>query len=92
VRVVGTGIVQGDADIAVGVHGDQVPAAPTEIGCGLLGLSRSLADLTAPPQQLPLPGEVRRHPPRLVLDQQLGRRAPLRFIVKVEIAERLSAR
>jgi hypothetical protein len=60
------GIAQGDDDISVDVHGDQVPATPTEIGCGPLGLSRSLADLTAPQQQLRQLGEVPRHAVGLV--------------------------
>ncbi len=54
-----------------------------------VGVGRSVADLTAPPQQLQQFGEVRRHAPRLVLGQQLGRRPAAGFILKVEVAQRL---
>ena len=53
------------------------------------GLSRSLADLTAPTQQLRL-GEVHCEPPRFVPGEQLRRRAPTGLFVKVKVAERLS--
>jgi len=49
------------------------PAALRSQPRGLLGLLRSLADLTAPPQWLRQLGEVRRHPPRIIPRQQLGR-------------------
>jgi hypothetical protein len=41
-----------------------LPATPTEIGCGLSGLSRTLADFDRPPQHLRQLGEVRRHTAR----------------------------
>jgi hypothetical protein len=44
----------------------------------------------SPPQQLGQLGEIHGHPPRLVLGEPVGRRAALRFIVKIEVAERLS--
>jgi hypothetical protein len=34
-------------------------------------------------------GNVRRHPPRLIPGEQLGRRAPTGFVLKIKIAERL---
>ena len=37
-------------------------------------------------------GEVRRHSPRLVLGQQLRRRAPTGLVLEVEVAERLPVR
>jgi hypothetical protein len=45
--------------------------------------------LTAPGPQLRQLGEVRRHPPRLILGQQLGRRAPTGFFLEIEITKRL---
>jgi hypothetical protein len=42
-----------------------------------------------PPQQLRQLGEVRRHAAGVVLGQPVGGGAPLRFIVKIEITERL---
>ncbi len=57
--------------------------------------ARWLADLLGwrrMAQQLRQFGEVSRHPPRLVAREPLGRRAALRFIVEIKIAERLSVR
>jgi hypothetical protein len=42
-----------------------------------------------PSQQLGLFREVRRHPPRLIPGQQLGRRAQTELFLEVEIRQRL---
>ena len=54
-------------------------------GRGLSGLSRSLADLTAPPQQLRQLGDIGGDAPRLVASEQLGRRAPVGLVLEVEV-------
>ena len=63
------------------------PAALRSQPRGLLGLSRSLADLTVSPQQPRQLGEVRRHPSRFVPGEQLGRRGSTRLLLEIKIPE-----
>jgi hypothetical protein len=55
-------------------------------------MARDLLGWRRPAQQLRQLSEVRRHAAGLVLGQPVGRRAALRLIVKIEIAERLPVR
>jgi hypothetical protein len=52
--------------------------------------SSHLAYRRRPAQQLRQLGEVDRHPPGLVLGEQISRRASARLFLEIEIAERLS--
>ena len=57
-----------------------------------LNFGNRVGDAATEARKVPILGEVRRQPPRLVPGEQLGRLAPTRLVLEVETPKRLPVR